>query len=96
MSLKPLGDRVIVKQDEAETTTASGLVLASNAQEKPQRGTVIAVGEGKLDNNGNLVKPQVTKGDSVIYSKYGGTEVKVDGDELIILRADDIYAILEK
>jgi chaperonin GroES len=93
MSLKPLGDRVIVKQDEAETTTASGIVLASSAQEKPQRGTVIAVGEGKLDNNGNLVKPGVKKGDSVIYSKYGGTEVKVDGEEFVILRADDIYAI---
>ncbi|MDR1421941.1 MAG: co-chaperone GroES [Coriobacteriales bacterium] len=93
MSLKPLGDRVIVKQDEAETTTASGIVLASSAQEKPQRGTVVAVGEGKLDNNGNLVKPGVKKGDSVIYSKYGGTEVKVDGEELIILRADDIYAV---
>jgi chaperonin GroES len=96
MSLKPLGDRVIVKQDEAETTTASGIVLASSAQEKPQRGTVIAVGEGKLDNNGNLVKPGVKKGDSVIYSKYGGTEIKVDGQEVIILRADDIYAVFEK
>jgi chaperonin GroES len=96
MSLKPLGDRVIVKQDEAETTTASGIVLASSAQEKPQRGTVVAVGEGKLDNNGNLVAPGVKKGDSVIYSKYGGTEVKVDGAEFVILRADDIYAVYEK
>ena len=95
MSLKPLGDRVIVKQDDAETTTASGLVLASTATEKPSRGSVIAVGEGKLDNNGVLVKPQVNVGDSVIYSKYGGTEVKVGEEELIILRADDIYAIVE-
>ncbi|MDR3314910.1 MAG: co-chaperone GroES [Coriobacteriales bacterium] len=95
MSLKPLGDRVILKQDEAETATASGILIASNAQEKPQRGTVISVGEGKLDNNGNLVKPQVNPGDSVIYSKYGGTEVKIDGEDLLILRADDIYAILE-
>ncbi|MCL2339901.1 MAG: co-chaperone GroES [Actinomycetia bacterium] len=95
MSLKPLGDRVIVKQDEAETVTASGLVLASTATEKPSRGTVMAVGEGKLDNNGNLVKPQVKIGDSVIYSKYGGTEVKVGDEELIILRADDIYAVVE-
>ncbi|MDR0458946.1 MAG: co-chaperone GroES [Coriobacteriales bacterium] len=94
MSLKPLGDRVIVKQDEAETTTASGLVLASTAQEKPDRGTVIAVGEGKLDSHGNLVKPQVNVGDSVIYSKYGGTEVKVGDEELIILRADDVYAVV--
>jgi chaperonin GroES len=95
MSLKPLGDRVIIKQDEAETTTKSGLVLASTAQEKPQRGSVIAVGEGKLDNNGNLVKPGVKVGDSVIYSKYGGTEVKFDDEEFIILRADDIYAVVE-
>ncbi|MCL2135995.1 MAG: co-chaperone GroES [Coriobacteriia bacterium] len=95
MSLKPLGDRVIVKQDDAETTTASGLVLASTATEKPDRGVVIAVGEGRLDNNGNLVKPQVNVGDSVIYSKYGGTEVKIDEEELIILRADDIYAVVD-
>ncbi|MCL2883743.1 MAG: co-chaperone GroES [Coriobacteriia bacterium] len=95
MSLKPLGDRVIVKQDEAETTTASGLVLASSAQEKPQRGKVIAVGEGKLDANGVLVKPEVKVGDTVIYSKYGGTEVKYGDEELVILRADDLYAIVE-
>ena len=95
MSLKPLGDRVIIKQDEAETTTASGLVLASTAQEKPQRGKVIAVGEGKLDNNGVLVKPQVEPGDTVVYSKYGGTEIKYGDEELIILRADDIYAVVE-
>lgn len=93
MNLKPLGDRVIIKQDAAEEKTASGLILASNAQEKPQRGTVIAVGEGKLDNNGNLVKPAVKEGDSVIYSKYGGTEVTVDGQEYLILRADDIFAV---
>ena len=94
MSLKPLGDRVIVKQDDAETITASGLVLASTATEKPDRGTVIAVGEGRIDNHGNLVKPQCEVGDSVIYSKYGGTEVKVGDDELIILRSDDIYAVV--
>jgi chaperonin GroES len=96
MNLKPLGDRIIIKQDEAETTTASGLLLASNAQEKPQRGTVIAVGEGKLDNNGNLIKPAVVAGDSVIYSKYGGTEVSVDGVDYLILRADDVYAVYSK
>jgi chaperonin GroES len=93
MNLKPLGDRVIVKQDEAETTTKSGILIASTAQEKPQRGEVIAVGEGKLDNNGNLVKPGVKAGDKVIYSKYGGTEVKVDDEDYVLLRADDIYAI---
>lgn len=96
MGLKPIGDRVIIKQDAAETTTASGLVIAGNAQEKPQRGTVIAVGDGKMDNNGNIVKPQVNEGDTVVYSKYGGTEVKIDEEEFVILRADDIYAIVEK
>ncbi len=95
MKLKPLGDRVILKQAEAETATKSGILLASTAQEKPQRGTVLSVGEGKLDNNGNLVKPAVKEGDTVIYSKYGGTEVTIDGDEVIILRADDIYAVIE-
>jgi len=93
LNITPLGDRVVLKQDDAETKTASGIFIASSAQEKPQRGTVIAVGEGKLDNNGNLVKPGVKPGDSVMYSKYGGTEVSVDGDEYLILRADDIYAI---
>ena len=95
MNLKPLGDRVIVKQDEAEVATKSGILLASTAQEKPQRGKVIAVGEGKLDNNGNLVVPAVKPGDTVIYSKYGGTEVSVDDEDVIILRADDIYAVVE-
>ena len=95
MSLKPLGDRVIIKQDEVETVTASGILLASTTQEKPQRGVVIAVGEGRLDNNGNLVKPGVKVGDSVIYGKYGGTEVNIDGEEFLILRADDIYAIFD-
>ncbi len=93
LNITPLGDRVVLKQDEAEAKTASGILIASTAQEKPQRGTVIAVGEGKLDNNGNLVKPGVKPGDSVIYSKYGGTEVSLDGEEYLILRADDIYAV---
>jgi chaperonin GroES len=93
LDITPLGDRVILKQDDAETKTASGILIASSAQEKPQRGTVIAVGEGKLDNNGNLVKPGVQAGDSVIYSKYGGTEVTVDGEDYLILRADDIFAV---
>ena len=95
MNLKPLGDRVLVKQDEAETATASGILIASTAQEKPQRGVVVAVGEGKLDNNGNLIAPGVKVGETVIYSKYGGTEVEMDGQEYLILRADDIYAVCE-
>ena len=95
MSLKPLGDRVIVKANEAETTTASGLYLAGDAKEKPQRGTVIAVGEGKLDKDGNKIPVPIKPGDSVIYGKYGGTEVRYEGEDVLILRADDIFAICE-
>ena len=93
MNLKPLGDRVIIKQDEAESTTASGLFLATEAKEKPQTGTVLAVGEGRYDINGNLMPVPVKEGDKVIYGKFGGTEITVDGEEYLILRADDIYAV---
>ncbi|MCL1798977.1 MAG: co-chaperone GroES [Eggerthellaceae bacterium] len=93
MNLKPLGDRVIVKQDEAETTTAGGLILASDAKEKPQTGVVLAVGEGKLDKAGKNLPMPVKTGDKVIYGKYGGTEITVDGEDVLILRADDIYAV---
>ena len=93
MNLKPLGDRVIIKQDEAEEKTASGLYLASEAKEKPQTGEVVAVGEGKLDKDGNLIPVPVKVGDKVLYGKYGGTEVTVDGEEVMILRADDLYAV---
>ena len=93
MNLKPLGDRVIVKRDEAETTTASGLILASTSKEKPQSGIVLAVGEGKLDKDGNLIPMPVKEGDRVLYGKYGGTEVTVEGEEVLILRADDLFAV---
>ena len=95
MALKPLGDRVIVKADEAEETTASGLYLAREAKEKPQTGVVIAVGEGKLDKDGNKIPVPVKVGDKVIYGKYGGTEITYEDEEVLILRADDIYAICE-
>ena len=95
MALKPLGDRVIVKADEAESQTASGLYLASEAKEKPQTGIVLAVGEGKLDKDGNRIPMPVTVGDKVIYGKYGGTEIHYGGEDVLILRADDIYAICE-
>ncbi len=95
MNLKPLGDRVILRQDEAEVTTASGLYLAKDAKEKPQTGTVLAVGEGKLDKEGNHLPMPVKVGDKVIYGKYGGTEITLDGEEVLILRADDIYAVVE-
>jgi len=96
MNLKPLGDRVIVKAAEAETTTKSGLILADNAKEKPTRGTVVAVGTGKWDEDGEKrIALDVKVGDTVVYSKYGATEIKVEGDEFLILRNDDIYAIVE-
>lgn len=96
MNLKPLGDRVIIKQDEAETTTASGLLIAGDAKEKPQTGKVLAVGPGKMDKEGKYLPMPVKKGDRVVYSKYGGNEV-LDGDEeVLIVRADDIYAIISK
>lgn len=93
MNLKPLGDRVIIKQDAAEETTAGGLILAHDAKEKPQTGIVLAVGDGKLDKEGNLRPVPVKVGDKVLYGKYGGTEVTVDGEEVMILRSDDLYAV---
>lgn len=95
MNLKPLGDRVIVKQAEAETQTKSGIILADTAAEKPQKGTVIAVGEGKLNEKGERNPMDVKAGDTVIYGKYGGQEIKVDGEPYMILKVDDIYAVVE-
>ena len=94
MNLKPLGDRVIIEGLEAETVTASGIVLPDTAKEKPQRGRVLAVGDGRWDD-GKRVPLDVSVGDEVIYSKYGGTEVKVDGDDVLILAEHDILAVVE-
>jgi chaperonin GroES len=93
MKLKPLGDNVVVKQAEAEQKTKSGFIIPDTAQEKPQKGIVIAVGEGKFEK-GARVPIDVKVGDTVIYSKYGGTDVKIDEEEFKILHATDIYAIL--
>ncbi len=95
MALKPLGDRVVIKRDEAESTTASGLYLSRESKEKPQTGIVVSVGEGKRDKDGVLVPVPVAVGDKVLYGKYGGTEVTVDGEEVLIVRAEDIYAVFE-
>ena len=93
MNLKPLGDRVIVQAIEEEETTASGIVLPDTAKEKPQKGKVIAVGDGAWDEDGEKRIPlDVAEGDEVLYSKYGGTEVKVDGDDLLVLRESDVLA----
>ena len=94
MKLVPLGDRVVLKQLEAEETTKSGIVLPGQAQEKPQQAEVIAVGPGGLVD-GNEVKMEVKVGDKVIYSKYAGTEVKMDGQEYIIVKQSDILAVVE-
>ena len=94
--LKPLGDRIVVKAVEAETTTIGGIVLPDTAKEKPQRATVLAVGPGKLLDNGTRSAIDVKVGDTVVYSKYGGTEIKLGGEEVIILRADDVLGIVEK
>jgi chaperonin GroES len=96
MNLKPLEDRVIVKTVDSQDVTASGIVLPDSAQEKPQRGKVVAVGEGKLDDNGKRIPMDVKKGDEVIYSKYGGTEVKVEGQDLLIMKVSDILAKVVK
>lgn len=94
MNLKPLGDRVVVKADEAETTTASGLYLAKETKEKPQTGTVLAVGPGKLGKTGEYLPMPVAEGDRVVYGKFAGTEISVDGKDVLILRADDLYAVI--
>ena len=96
MNLKPLADRVIVKPLEAEEKTAGGIIIPDNAKEKPQKGEVIAVGPGRLDDSGKRVAPEVKKGDKVIYQKYAGTELKQDKDEYLILRESDILAIITK
>ena len=95
VKIKPLEDRVLVTIDEQEATTASGLVIPDTAKEKPQQGTVIAVGPGKRsDTTGAVIKLDVSEGDTVLFSKYGGTEVKVEGEEYLILSARDILAIV--
>ena len=97
MSLKPLDDRIVVKPSEAEQTTASGLVIPDTAKEKPQQGEVLAVGPGKrAESTGELIVLDVKVGDTVLYSKYGGTEVTIDGDDLLILTSRDVLAIVVK
>ena len=96
MKLKPLGDRVVVQPVEEEETTASGIVLPDTAKEKPQKGKVLAIGDGKWDEEGKKRIPlDVKKGDEVLYSKYGGTEITVDGEDLLVLRESDVLAKVE-
>ena len=94
LKLKPLEDRVVVEPKQAEDKTASGIILPDTAQEKPQEATIVAVGPGKASDSGNIVKMTVKIGDNVLYGKYSGTEVTVDGKEYLIMRESDILAIL--
>jgi chaperonin GroES len=96
IKLKPLGDRVVIKPATREETTKSGIVLPDTAKEKPQRGTVIAVGEGRKDDDGDRIPVDVKVGDTVLFAKYAGTEFKIDSDELLILTEKDILAVIEE
>ena len=96
MGFRPLHDRVVVKRIESEEKTKGGIIIPDTAKEKPQEGEVLAVGPGRIDDNGNRVPLDVKVGDKVIYSKYGGTEVKYSGEEYLILSARDVLAVIER
>ncbi|MDR1166973.1 MAG: co-chaperone GroES [Deltaproteobacteria bacterium] len=95
MSIRPLSDRVLVQRLEEEQTTKSGIIIPDTAKEKPQQGKVVAVGDGKLLDNGTRVTPGVKAGEKVLFGKYSGTEVKLDGEEYLILREEDILGIID-
>ncbi|HQS36797.1 MAG: co-chaperone GroES [Methylotenera sp. 24-45-7] len=95
MKIRPLHDRVVVKRSEEERTTASGIVIPDSATEKPDQGVVIAVGNGKKDDNGKAIALDVKVGDKVLFGKYAGQTVKVDGEEVLVMREDDIMGIVE-
>jgi chaperonin GroES len=94
-NLKPLGDRLVVEPTESEEVTASGIVLPETAKEKPQQGKVLAVGPGRRDDSGKRIEMDVKEGDTVLYAKYGGTEVKIDDGKYLILKESDVLAIVE-
>ncbi|NDJ54132.1 MAG: co-chaperone GroES [Chloroflexi bacterium] len=95
LNLRPLNDRVVVEPNEGEERTQSGLYIPETAKEKPMQGTILAVGQGRRDEDGNRIPMEVAEGQTVLYAKYGGTEIKMDGKKLLILRESDILAILE-
>lgn len=95
MKVTPLGDKIVIKRLDAESKTAGGIVLPDSAKEKPQQGRVLSVGDGRLLADGNRAQCQVSEGDRVIFASWGGAEIKVDGEELLILREEDILAILD-
>jgi len=96
LNLKPLGNRLVVEPLEAEEVTAGGIVLPETAKEKPQKGVVLSIGPGERDDKGKRIEMDVKAGDTVLYAKYAGTEIKVDGKKLLILKENDILAIIEK
>jgi chaperonin GroES len=96
MKIRPLADKVLVQRLEAETKTTGGIVLPDSAKEKPQRGKIVSVGEGKMLDDGTVRKPQVKKGDMVLFTSYAGTDVKIDGKEYLIMSESDIMAVIEK
>jgi chaperonin GroES len=96
MKIRPLQDRIIVKRLEGEEKTKGGIIIPDSAKEKPMEGKVIAVGKGKLNDKGERIAPDVKAGDTVLFSKYAGTEVKIDGEEHLIMREDDILGVVEK
>jgi len=96
MNIRPLQDRIIVKRLESEEKTKGGIIIPDSAQEKPMEGKVISVGNGKLNDDGKRIAPDVKAGDIVLFSKYAGTEVKIDGEEHLIMREDDILGVIEK
>ncbi len=95
MKISPLGDRIIVSREEEEQTSAGGIVIPDNAREKPSRGRVRAVGPGRVLEDGARLPPDVREGDLVLFGKYGGTEVKLDGEKLLVLREEDVIAVIE-
>ncbi|MBP8129176.1 MAG: co-chaperone GroES [Candidatus Hydrogenedentes bacterium] len=95
MKVRPLADRILVKREEPKETVRGGIIIPDSAKEKPQEGKVVAVGPGKLDENGKRVALEVKKGDRILMGKYAGTEVKIDGEEHIIMREDDVLAVIE-
>jgi chaperonin GroES len=94
MNVKPLADRVIVKPLEAEQKTAGGIIIPDNAKEKPQKGEIVAVGAGKIADNGDKISMELKKGDKVLYGKYSGTEVSIEGQEYLIMRESDVLAVI--
>ena len=96
MKIRPLHDRILIKRLEEEDKSTGGIIIPDTAKEKPIQGKVIAVGKGKILNNGDVIPPDVKKGDKVLFGKYAGTEVKIDGEEHLLMREDDILAVVQK